>query len=112
MISVGLSLTSTLIIIHVVVNGVDQEMLTLAAVCGFLVAIYQIISLAIGYKVLSPKNVGASQTIASTSELGANPPASLKAADTQEFIKPNSVVEDTTDLLEPIPRSQSKAGTK
>ncbi|MFZ1699252.1 MAG: hypothetical protein WBO10_13790 [Pyrinomonadaceae bacterium] len=112
MISTGLSLASALIIIHVVANGVDQEMLPLAAFCGFLVAVYQIISLILGYNVLSPKKAQSNESDALTTQVSSSQYASLKAADTQEFIKPDSVVENTTALLDHVPAGKYKEDKK
>ncbi len=103
-ISIGLSITSTLIIVHVISNGVDQEMLPLAAFCAFLVAVYQTISLLIGNKVLIPKNDRQNETIVETKPLDAAQPNVLRAADTGEFVTPGSVTDNTTELLEPVPR--------
>ena len=103
-VSIGLSLASTLIIIHILVNGVDREMLPLAALCGFLVAVYQIITLILGTKVLNPKIERAPMDTQVLQEPSGSRPY-LQAADTGQFIKPDSVVDDTTELLQPVPRS-------
>ncbi len=102
-VSIGLSLASTFIIISFL-NGGDIDSLKIAALFGFLVAVYQIIALMLGRKVLSPnhENDGtASQQIKILPVAHEN---ILNAADTGEFVTPASVIENTTELLEPVPR--------
>jgi len=85
----------------------DRQLLRIAAFCGLLVAIYQVISLVIGYKVLTPK---VDRTDERTTAIADNPQASqtfLRSADPTEFLKSDSVVENTTELLEHIPVNKS-----
>lgn len=106
-ISVGLSIASAIMILVYLSNDGDKQLLRIAAVCGFVVAIYQIISLSIGYKVLTPK---VDRTDEQATAIADNTQASqvfLQAADPTEFLKPDSVVENTTELLDRIPVRKS-----
>ncbi len=109
MLSILLSLGSAGIVVTYLSSGGDREMLNVAALFGFLVAVYQIIALIIGYKVLMPKNETNEMSEESIGRLDIPTFSALKAADTNEFIRPESVVEDTTELLVPIisPRNRS-----
>ena len=96
--SIGLSLISTVVIVLFLRGYTGSGILGVAAMFGFLVAIHQIASLFIGFKVLTPKtDLGISNE---TQQISPKPVNSLYSGDQTEFIKPDSVVEGTTELLE------------
>jgi len=96
LVSVGLSLTSTAIVITSLLKGRDNEILILAAICGFLVAVYQVITMVLGYKVLAPK--------ADQNKRAVSPDVrTIGPGNTADLIKPDSVVEGTTRLLDHVP---------
>ena len=97
--SIVLSLASTAVTILFLRGYTGSGILGLPALFGFLVAIYQIASLFIGFKVLTPKTDHGSST--ETQQISPKPVNSLYSGDQTEFIKPDSVVEGTTELLEP-----------
>ncbi len=106
-ISIGLSLTSTAVVLMFLSTGRDKEMLTIAALCSFLVAIYLVIATLLGNKVLTPKVERESETTVQTDAIPGVQASALPAADTNEFITPGSVTESTTNLLDPVPRSKA-----
>ncbi len=110
-VSIGLSLASTAMIISFLSGSLDKGLLTLAALCGFLVAVYQMITVFIGKSVLAPKSgqsESAKPQISTTQDVAYE---ALNPADTGTFIKPDSVVDDTTALLDPVPRSKTRSGS-
>lgn len=104
-ISIALSFLAGAIIVGFLRGG-DAEMLHLAAICAFLVAIYQTVAFFIGNKVLVPNNNrddAPPRNIENTVQ-----PNALSAADTNEFAVPGSVTENTTELLGASPRHKEK----
>lgn len=102
--SAGLSLTSAAIIIALLNGAGDIQMLTLAAFCCIVVAVYQGVNFYLGYKLQQrtdrsrtgdPNVLDDSRTTARR----------LSAADTNLFVGgAPSAVENTTQLLDPVPR--------
>ena len=105
--SVGLSIASAIMILVYLKIDDDKQLLRIALVCGFVVAIYQIISLSIGYKVLTPKVDRIDEQATAIADNTQASQAFLQAADSTEFLKPDSVVENTTELLDRIPKRKS-----
>lgn len=87
-------------------TGRDKEMLTIAALCSFLVAIYLVIATFLGNKVLTPKVDRESESTVTAASIPGVQASALPAADTNEFVTPASVTEGTTNLLDPVPRSK------
>ena len=102
-VSTVLSLTAGAIITSVLVAGTDTQLLYLAVLCCVVVAVYQIVNFYLGYKLqqrIDRSRSGPPDEIkAAEEELGR-----LNAADTTQFVNRASVVENTTELLEPLPR--------
>lgn len=107
LVSFGLSLTSSIMILVYLKADGDMQLLRIATVCGFIVAIYQIVSLIIGYKVLTPKVNRTDETATTIAGRTQASQVSLRAADPTEFLNPDSVVENTTELLDRIPVRKS-----
>ena len=107
-VSAGLSLTSAAIIISFVTGGSDKHLLSLAAFCCFIVAVYQVVNFYLGYK-LQPRvdksRAGRTDEIEAQAEQRVR---ALPSADTTPFVGRNSVVENTTELLEPVPRAAKR----
>ena len=102
-VSAGLSLTAGALITSVLVAGADIQLLFLAAFCCVLVAVYQTINFYLGYKL--QQRIERSRSMPSDKILtAAEDFKSLSAADTTAFVNHASVIENTTELLEPLPR--------
>ena len=101
-VSAGLSLTAVAIIIGFIRTGRNGEMLALAAVCTFLVAVYQVVNIYLGYKI--QHRIDRSRTDNMTQMSPPAEPRELHSANPGQFAPPPSIVENTTDLLDPIPR--------
>jgi len=103
-ISAGLSFIALFVIMTVLTGGNDKQFLFLAAICCFLVAIYQLINLYFGYQL---EKRGAPRHTEEKPAIKANPAKSLQAAgeaQSNRLTGVSSVVENTTELLEPVPR--------
>ena len=81
-------------------------LLSVAALFAFLVAVYQVISIVLGRTVLMPPDHSNAN---SRPTLPASETPYLRAADTSEFIRPDSVVEGTTELLPTAGRADIKS---
>lgn len=102
-VSAGLSLTAGAVIISVLVAGADIQLLFLAALCCVVVAVYQLVNFYVGSKL--QQGIERSRSITSDKiQAAAEDLRSLSAADTSPFVNRASVIEKTTDLLEPLPR--------
>jgi hypothetical protein len=102
-VSAGLSLISAAIIISILAGGGDTQLLFLAAFCCLLVAAYQVVNFYLGYKL----HQRVDQSRAGTDVIGAETEKGvrvLRSADATPFVGGHSVIENTTELLEPIPR--------
>lgn len=102
-VSAGLSLTAGGIISAVLVGGSDIQLLYLAVLCCVVVAIYQTVNFYLGYKLqqrIDRSRSGLPDAIEGAEEAFGK----LNAADTTPFVNRASVVENTTELLEPLPR--------
>jgi hypothetical protein len=105
-IGIALSFLSGAIIVAFLRGG-DASLLQLAAVCAFLVAIYQTVAFFIGNKVLLPKNNNNGEETGTRDIETAESRNVLPAADTNEFGVPGSVTENTTELLNTVPRHKA-----
>jgi uncharacterized membrane protein YvbJ len=93
-VSAGLSLTAAAIITSVLVAG-----------C-VIVALYQSINFYLGYKL--QRGIDQSRTNTSNEIEAAEDFRRLSAADTSAFVNRASVVENTTELLQPLPREAKR----
>ena len=103
-VSAGLSLAAAAIITSVLVTGTNLQLLSLAVMCCVVVAAYQIINFYLGHTLqqrIDQSRSGVHDEIQGTEEAFGR----LNAADTTPFINRASVVENTTELLEPVPRA-------
>lgn len=103
-VSAGLSLTAAAIIIGILSTGRNAEMLPLAALCCILVAVYQAVNFYLGYKLqhrIDRSRAGNVDEIKAWSEKSTQ---RLTSPDAAHFVDGSSVVENTTELLDPIPR--------
>jgi hypothetical protein len=107
-ISAGLSLTSAAIIISVLRGGADTQLLFLAVFSCLIVAAYQVVNFYLGHKLQQ----GIDQSrIESPGEIKAGAEESVRALGPGEatpFAGGRSVVEGTTQLLEPLPRKAKR----
>ena len=107
-VSAGLSLTSAAIIISILAGGGDTQLLFLAAFCCVLVAAYQVVNFYLGYKLqqkVDQSRADSTGEIKAETEKGVRV---LSSADATPFVGEHSVVENTTQLLEPIPREAKR----
>lgn len=106
-VSAGLSLTAAAIVTSVLVAGTDVQLLFLATLCCVVVAVYQIVNFYLGYKLHQRIDQSRSNTpdkINAAEETFGR----LSAADTTPFVNRDSVIENTTELLEPVPRKTTR----
>jgi len=102
-VSAGLSLTAAAIIIGIISTGRNTQMLPLAALCCLLVAVYQGVNFYLGYKLQHRIDQSrASKTSEPDIPAEITVPELHSAA--ARLSDPHSVVDNTTELLEPIPR--------
>jgi hypothetical protein len=103
-VSAGLSLVSAAIIISILAGGGDTQLLFLATFCCLLVAAYQVVNFYLGYKLqqrVDQSRADVTDEIAAEAEKGVRV---LRSAAATPLVAGNSVIENTTELLEPIPR--------
>ena len=105
-VSAGLSLTSAAIIIGFISTGRNGQLLFLAAFCALLVTVYQVVNFYLGYKI--QHRIDRSRVDNVIHVPSSNETRELRSADAAQFVDPPSVVENTTDLLEPIPRKSRR----
>jgi hypothetical protein len=104
MISAGLSLISVAVILTVLAGQNDKQFLFLAVICCSLVAIYQMVNFYLGYK-LKPKTTENRAEKANPIDAKTTGDARmLGEADKNQFVEMPSVVENTTELLDAVPR--------
>ena len=102
-VSAGLSLTAAAVVTSVLVAGADVQLLSLATLCCVVVAVYQIVNFYLGYKVHQRIDQSRANTPDEITAAEENV-GRLSAADTTPFVNRASVIENTTELLEPVPR--------
>ncbi len=107
-VSAGLSLASAAIIFTVLTGKNDTHILFLSFFCCLLIAIYQMVNFYLGHKLqqrVDQSRAEAVEEIEARTETGVG---ELRSADTTTFVSGQSVVENTTELLEPIPREAKR----
>ena len=103
-VSAGLSLTATAIIISILMGSGDTQMLFLAAFCCILVAVYQTINFYLGYKLQQNIDRTRAESTDQIEAKAGHRVKALSAADEAQLVDRPSVTENTTELLEPVPR--------
>jgi hypothetical protein len=106
-VSAGLSLTAGAIVTSVLVTGTNVQLLSLAILCSVVVAAYQMINFYLGHKLQQRIDQSRSE-LSHEIQGGEEAFGRLNAADTTPFINRASVVENTTELLEPLPRAAKR----
>lgn len=106
-VSAGLSLTAAAIVTSVLVGGAEVQLLFLAALCCLLVAVYQIVNFYLGYKFHQRIDQSRSNTPEKINAAEENF-GRLSAADTTPLVNRASVIENTTELLERVPRKTTR----
>jgi hypothetical protein len=92
-------------------DGSDPDLLTVAALLCFLVVAWQAVGFLIGLSIEGKRDRGSAeggQALPAAAQGDAR--SALKAADTADLVRPQSVTENTTALLDPVPAK--KAGKK
>ena len=108
MVSAGLSVTSAAVILSVLAGGNDMQILFLALICCVLVAVYQIVNFYLGHKLQRKIERSRAEGIDEIEALAEKKVEMLGPADATPFVGKGSVVENTTQLLEPIPRGTKR----
>lgn len=106
--SAVLSLASAAAIIFVLSGWAGTQLLILAAFLCFIVAAYQVINFYLDHKLqrrVSQSRAGGTGPIKAAAENDARP---LGAGGATPFVGGGSVVEETTKLLEPVPRKSRR----
>jgi hypothetical protein len=106
-VSAGLSLTSAAIIISILGGG-DKQLLFLAAFCCFLVAAYQMVNFYLGYKLQQRVEESRADITDEVKAEARKKVQALSSGDPTTFFGGHSVVENTTELLEPLPREAER----
>lgn len=107
-VSAGLALTAATIIIGILSTGRNAEMLPLAAFCCLLVAVYQAVNFYLGYKLQHRIDQSRSDNVDEIKAWGEKRTQHLTSPDATHFVEGSSVVENTTELLDPIPRKTKR----
>ena len=107
-VSAGLSLTAATIIIAILAGGGDTQLLFLAAFCCVLVAAYQAVNFYLGYKLQERIAQTRAQVSDESKSIDGKKVRSLSPGDVTSFVGRNSVVDNTTELLDPIPREAKR----
>ena len=108
MVSVGLSVTSAAVILSVLAGGNDIQILFLALLCCVLVTVYQIVNFYLGYKLQRKIERSRAEGIDEIEAPAEKRVEALGSAAATPFVGRGSVVENTTELLEPIPRGAKR----
>jgi hypothetical protein len=99
-ISAGLALTSAAIIFVFLQGNADTQLLFLSLLCCLIIAIYQIINFYLGHTL--QKKIEQSRTkdeLLSTKRVEV-----LESGESTAFVDQHSVVENTTERLDAVPR--------
>jgi hypothetical protein len=109
-VSAAFSIMSAIIILSVRAAGTGYtEPLTLAAICCFLVAAYQVINFYLGYKLHNRTERGRTDDMKAIAGDAQTTAPQLNAADTNLFMRGGaSATENTTELLDPLPRKAQR----
>ena len=106
--SAGFSLTSAAIIISILAGRSNRQILVVAALLNLLVMVYQIINFYLGYKIQQKKSHSRSEGIEKFETQTEKEVRMLDSASATQFLNNPSVTENTTELLEPIPRRTNR----
>ena len=98
-VSAGLSLTAAAIIFGVLYGNSDVQLLFLAFLCSLFVAVYQVVNFYLGKNLHQKIN----QSRVKEMETAENTVGALNSGEASAFVN-RSVVENTTERLEAIPR--------
>ena len=109
-VSAGLSLTSAAIIFSILATGRNTQLLLLAAICGVIVAVYQIINFYLGYNLQRRIDQSRGDTTTEVYLPAENRLGQMNPADTSQIAQAHSVVDNTTKLLDPVPREGRRDG--
>ena len=102
--SAALSLGSAAIIFFILASGSSRQLLFVAGMFGVIVAVYQIINFYLGYNLQRRVDRSREDDPSKVSLPDGNRPGQLHSADTFQTAHLQSVVDNTTQLLDPIPR--------
>lgn len=100
-VSAGLALTSAAIILSVLYGNSDVQLLFLSFVCCLVIAMYQIVNFYLGRKL--QQRIVQSRVEPAPASIERNIKA-LNSGEPTAFVNRSSIVENTTERLEAIPR--------
>ncbi|HEX8177204.1 MAG TPA: hypothetical protein VF543_19100 [Pyrinomonadaceae bacterium] len=106
--SAGFSLTSAAIIISVLAGSAKTPLLILAVFFCFIVAAYQVVNFYLGYKLQQRIDQSRTEGMEEMKAGAKTGGRVLSAGDATPFVGGRSVVEGTTELLEPLPRKAKR----
>jgi hypothetical protein len=109
-VSAALSLTSAGIILSFLLRGGNIQLLFLAAMCGLIVAVYQIVNFYLGYTLQRRIDKSREEGSTTVNLPDANRAGQLNSADTFQTAHTQSVTENTTELLDRVPRKTRDSG--
>lgn len=103
-VSAGLSLTAAAIIFAVLFGSSDVQLLFLAFLCCLFVTVYQLVNFYLGQNLHQKINQSRlTETRATENRVGA-----LNSGEATAFVNRSTVVENTTERLEAIPRKAKR----
>ena len=106
--SAALSLLSAAIIFFVIWSGSSRPLLIVSGMFGVIVAVYQIVNFYLGHSLQRRVDQTREDGRAQMNVPAEQRPGRLSPADTTQLAQMQSVVENTTQLLDPVPRGAEK----
>ena len=103
-VSGGLSLTAAAIIFTVLYGNGDVQLLFMAFLCCLFVAVYQVVNFYLGKNLHQKIN----QSRVKEMEAAENRVGALNSGEATAFVNRSTVVENTTERLEAIPRNAKR----
>jgi hypothetical protein len=100
LVSIGLSLTSAGILFAFLNGWTDRGLLNLAMICGVIVAVYQVITIYLTYKVTNASSAHRLSEEKPSETIPA--PVEFPAIASRQLNVPASVTDNTTELLDPV----------
>ena len=107
-VSAGLSLTSAAIILAVLSGNSDTHILFVSFLCCLLIAIYQMVNFYLGHKLQQKVDQSRAEGIEEIEAQAEKRVGVLGSAGATPFVGRHSVVEKTTELLEPVSREAKR----
>ena len=107
-VSAGLALTSAAIIWTVLSGNSDTHILFVPLICCLIIAVYQMVNFYLGHKLQQKVDQSRAKGVEEVEAPPEKRVGLLGSADVTPFAGRHSVAENTTELLEPIPRGAKR----